>query len=190
MSDMPNVRLRAVYKIFGAQSGQMMDHVREVVSKEALLSDHSHVLGLQDVNFDMKADEITVVMGLSGSGRSTLIRHPYRLIEPTAGEVLLHGKDITALSRTALRDMRRKNMAMVFQKFALLPHRTVLQDTATALAVQGASAADQAAGFRQRNQPCAGPARGIHHAGRCDDGWRRRRPGRRYAGKSACAIRR
>lgn len=138
MTDMPKVRLRGVYKIFGTKSEEMMELVRAGMRKNDLLEQHGHVLGLQDINVDMQAGEITVVMGLSGSGKSTLIRHLNRLIEPTAGEILLDGEDVTALSVEALRDARRQKMAMVFQKFALLPHRTVLQNAATALAVQGA----------------------------------------------------
>ena len=138
MTDMPKVRLSGVYKIFGPRDKQMMQHVNAGVGKEQLLADHGHVLGLQDINVDMQAGEITVVMGLSGSGKSTLIRHLNRLIEPTAGEILLDGEDVMALSEDSLRRMRQQKMAMVFQKFALLPHRTVLQNAATALAVQGA----------------------------------------------------
>lgn len=137
MNDTPKVRLRGVYKIFGARDSQMMEYVRNGVGKEELLNDHGHVLGLQDINVDMMAGDITVVMGLSGSGKSTLIRHLNRLIEPTAGEILLDGIDVTSLSETDLREMRRKKMAMVFQKFALLPHRTVMQNTCTALDING-----------------------------------------------------
>lgn len=143
MTNMPKVRLRGVYKIFGARDQRMMEHVRNGVGKEELLADHGHVLGLQDINVDMQAGEITVVMGLSGSGKSTLIRHLNRLIEPTAGEILVDGQDVTALSQDDLREMRRQKMAMVFQKFALLPHRTVLQNTSMALAVQGSTPEDQ-----------------------------------------------
>lgn len=143
MTDMPKVRLRGVYKIFGSRSAQMMTHVRAGVGKEQLLADYGHVLGLQDINVDMQAGEITVVMGLSGSGKSTLIRHLNRLIEPTAGEILVDGEDVMKLSEGALRRMRQRKMAMVFQKFALLPHRTVLQNAATALAIQGADRAQQ-----------------------------------------------
>ncbi len=149
MNDMPKVRLRGVYKIFGPRGGQMMKHVHNGVGKDALLADHGHVLGLQDINVDMQEGEITVVMGLSGSGKSTLIRHLNRLIKPTAGKILLDGQDVTALSQTDLREARRAKMAMVFQKFALLPHRTVLQNTAMALAVQGADAATQEAEARK-----------------------------------------
>ncbi|MBV7395747.1 quaternary amine ABC transporter ATP-binding protein [Mameliella sediminis] len=138
MSDTaPKIRLRGLYKIFGARPEEMMRHVREGVGKAELLDRHKHVLGLQDINVDMQKGETTVVMGLSGSGKSTLIRHLNRLIEPTAGEILVDGQDVTKLSQAGLRQLRQQTMSMVFQKFALLPHRTVLQNAAMALQVQG-----------------------------------------------------
>ena len=143
MTTEPKVQLRGVYKIFGPRAAAMMTHIHNGVGKDKLLADHGHVLGLQDINVDMQASEITVVMGLSGSGKSTLIRHLNRLIDPTAGEILVDGEDITTLSDAGLRHLRQQKMAMVFQKFALLPHRTVSQNAATALAVQGADAATQ-----------------------------------------------
>ena len=114
-----------------------MDHIRAGMDKPTLLETHAHVLGLQDINVDMQAGEITVVMGLSGSGKSTLIRHLNRLIDPTAGEILVDGQDVMQLSEAGLRDIRQSKMSMVFQKFALLPHRTVLQNAGMALAVRG-----------------------------------------------------
>ena len=137
MTDQPKVRLRGLYKIFGARDKDMMEHVQAGMGKPELLEAHGHVLGLQDINVDMQAGEITVVMGLSGSGKSTLIRHLNRLIDPTAGEILIDGVDVMALSDADLRVERQKKMSMVFQKFALLPHRTVLQNAAMALEVQG-----------------------------------------------------
>ena len=134
---MPKIALRGLYKIFGPDDAAMMAHVRGGMGKVDLLEQHKHVLGLQDIWVDMQPGEITVVMGLSGSGKSTLIRHLNRLIEPTAGEILLDGEDVTRLGADALRQLRQKRMSMVFQKFALLPHRTVLQNAATALEVQG-----------------------------------------------------
>ena len=131
------VSLRGLYKIFGPADKAMMPHVKAGMGKAELLEKHRHVLGLQDINVDMQAAEITVVMGLSGSGKSTLIRHLNRLIEPTAGEILIDGQDVTKLKPTALRQIRQQKMSMVFQKFALLPHRTVLQNAAMALEVQG-----------------------------------------------------
>ena len=114
-----------------------MQHVRAGMGKPELLEQHKHVLGLQDINVDMQAGEITVVMGLSGSGKSTLIRHLNRLIDPTAGEIIVDGIDVMGLSDDVLRKMRQEKMSMVFQKFALLPHRSVLQNAAMALEVQG-----------------------------------------------------
>ena len=130
------VSIRSLYKIFGPRDGDMMDFVRRGMGKAELLDQHKHVLGLQDINVDMQAGEITVVMGLSGSGKSTLIRHLNRLIEPTAGEVLIDGQDVLKLNENDLRDLRRKKMSMVFQKFALLPHRTVIENAMMPLLVQ------------------------------------------------------
>lgn len=137
MTKTPKVSLRGLYKIFGAKDQDMMQYVRAGLGKPELLEQHQHVLGLQDINVDMQAGEITVVMGLSGSGKSTLIRHLNRLIDPTAGEILVDGADIMKLNRAELRKLRQRHMSMVFQKFALLPHRTVLQNAALALEVQG-----------------------------------------------------
>ncbi|WP_298437687.1 glycine betaine/L-proline ABC transporter ATP-binding protein [uncultured Jannaschia sp.] len=133
----PQVRIDGLYKIFGPQSKAMMTQVRGGMGKPELLAEHNHVLGLQNIDVDMWAGEITVVMGLSGSGKSTLIRHLNLLIEPTAGVVEVDGVDVTSLNEEDLREMRRKKMSMVFQKFALLPHRTVLGNAAMPLEVQG-----------------------------------------------------
>lgn len=137
MAQEPKVRLRGLYKIFGPRDKDVLPHVRDGgMGKDELLARHKHVLGLQDINVDMQAGEITVVMGLSGSGKSTLIRHLNRLIDPTAGEILIDGIDVMGLSEEELREARQTKMSMVFQKFALLPHRTVLQNAATALKVR------------------------------------------------------
>lgn len=143
MTSMPKVRLSGLYKIFGAHPEAMLEEVKNGVGKDELLADHKHVLGLSDINVDMQAGEITVVMGLSGSGKSTLIRHLNRLIEPTGGEILVDGEDVMKLSVTDLRNLRQNKMSMVFQKFALLPHRTVLQNAAMALSIQNADKAHQ-----------------------------------------------
>ncbi len=145
MANEPKVRLRGLYKIFGARDKEVLQHVKGGMGKEDLLEQYGHVLGLQDINVDMQAGEITVVMGLSGSGKSTLIRHLNRLIEPTDGEILVDGIDVMGLSETELRETRQTKMSMVFQKFALLPHRTVVQNAAMSLAVRGADEATQQA---------------------------------------------
>jgi len=138
----PKIRIRNLYKIFGSRPKDMMSHVQKGMSKATLLSTHDHVLGLQDINVDMQAGKITVIMGLSGSGKSTLIRHFNRLIDPTAGEILIDGEDIMDLPKEDLRKLRQTKMSMVFQKFALFPHRTVVQNAALALQIRGVNEAE------------------------------------------------
>ncbi len=139
MSTKPKVSLRGLFKIFGANGKEALQHVKNGMGKEDLLAQHQHVLGLQDINVDMQAGEITVVMGLSGSGKSTLIRHLNRLIDPTDGEIWVDGEDVMKLNEDELCKIRQDKMSMVFQKFALLPHRTVLQNAGMALKVRGES---------------------------------------------------
>ena len=137
LKNTPKIKLRGLFKIFGADDKSVLPHVQNGMSKEELLEKHKHVLGLQSIDVDMQAGEITVVMGLSGSGKSTLIRHLNRLIEPTAGEIVVDGEDVTQLSQADLRTLRQEKMSMVFQKFALLPHRTVQQNAAMSLTYVG-----------------------------------------------------
>lgn len=137
MSQEIKISIQHLYKIFGDDPETAIEHVRAGTGKADLLEQYAHVLGLQDINVDIVAGKITVIMGLSGSGKSTLIRHLNRLIEPTAGEVIVDGEDVLAYSEEQLRQLRREKMSMVFQKFALLPHRTVLENAATPLIVRG-----------------------------------------------------
>lgn len=139
------VAVKDLYKIFGDDPDGMMQKVREGVSKADLMDQYGHVLGLSDINVDMHEGEITVIMGLSGSGKSTLIRHLNRLIEPTSGEVLLDGQDILKFDLEQMQDLRRSRMSMVFQKFALFPHRTVAENAALAMETRGDSEAEQKA---------------------------------------------
>lgn len=132
----PKVAIRNLYKLFGPRDREKVALVKAGLSKADLLEHHNHVLGLSDINIDMQAGEITVIMGLSGSGKSTLIRHLNRLIEPTSGEILVDGQDVMKLARADLRALRQERMSMVFQKFALLPHRTVLQNAEMPLAIR------------------------------------------------------
>ena len=133
----PMVRMRGLYKIFGERGKGVLHHVQSGMGKEELLARHGHVLGLNNINVDMQAGEITVVMGLSGSGKSTLIRHLNRLIEPTVGEIIVQGEDVMGLSADGLRKARQEKMSMVFQKFALLPHKTILKNAGMPLSVRG-----------------------------------------------------
>ena len=137
MSAKIKISIKSLYKIFGSNPEAHLDQVKQGMGKPELMEQHSHVLGLQDINVDMRDGEVTVIMGLSGSGKSTLIRHLNRLIEPTAGEILIDGEDVMKLSELELRKMRQTRMSMVFQKFALLPHKTVLENVGMALAIQG-----------------------------------------------------
>ena len=131
------VSIRNLYKIFGPDPLAALEKVRGGMGKPELLKTTRHVLGLSNINVDIMEGRITVIMGLSGSGKSTLIRHLNRLIEPTAGEILVDGEDILSWNEARLRQLRRKTMSMVFQKFALLPHRTVLENAGMALATRG-----------------------------------------------------
>ncbi|SFJ75880.1 quaternary amine ABC transporter ATP-binding protein [Celeribacter neptunius] len=134
------VSIRDLYKIFGDDPGKALGHVRDGMSKPDLMDQHGHALGLNNINLDIPAKGIQVIMGLSGSGKSTLIRHLNRLIEPTSGEIWIDGEDVLAMDATKLRDLRRFKMSMVFQKFGLLPHRTVLENAMYGLEIQGVAA--------------------------------------------------
>ncbi|WHA43679.1 quaternary amine ABC transporter ATP-binding protein [Agrobacterium larrymoorei] len=131
------IEIRNLYKIFGANPEKHVEAVRNGLTKSELNARHGHVLGLRDINIDIPSGCIQVIMGLSGSGKSTLIRHINRLIDPTAGEVLVDGVDVVKMAPKELREFRRHQTAMVFQKFALLPHRNVLDNTIYGLEVQG-----------------------------------------------------
>ena len=142
MSDTIKISIRNLYKIFGDDPKEALAHVHAGTSKADLLERHRHVLGLKDINVDMREGEITVIMGLSGSGKSTLIRHINRLIEPTAGHVEIDGEDVLGFDKARLRALRREKLSMVFQKFALLPHRTVAENAGTTLKVRGIAKRD------------------------------------------------
>ncbi|MFT4727717.1 MAG: glycine betaine/proline transport system ATP-binding protein [Granulosicoccus sp.] len=131
------VVIRNLFKIFGDNPKMGLEHVRNGLGKNDLLEQHGQVLGLRDINVHMGEGQVTVIMGLSGSGKSTLIRHLNRLIEPTAGEILVDGQDVMTYTKKQLKELRQSQMSMVFQKFALLPHRTVLQNAGMAMRIRG-----------------------------------------------------
>ncbi|WP_104493529.1 quaternary amine ABC transporter ATP-binding protein [Paracoccus denitrificans] len=139
----PDIEIRSLFKIFGADGAAYVEAVKQGMSKKELNARHRHVLGLRDINLTMHGGCIQVIMGLSGSGKSTLIRHINRLIEPTAGEVVIAGTDVVKMTQKELLDFRRYKTAMVFQKFGLLPHRTVFENTVYGLEVRGLSAREQ-----------------------------------------------
>ena len=131
------IKIESLYKIFGTNPQMGMEHVKNGVGKDELLSKYSHVLGLQDINLNVQEKSIQVIMGLSGSGKSTLIRHINRLIEPTAGKITVEDQDVMAYNKNALRNFRRQKTAMVFQRFALMPHMTVIKNVSLGLEMQG-----------------------------------------------------
>lgn len=143
MADPIGIEIRNLFKIFGPHGASHVAAVRAGLSKQELKERHNHVLGLKDINISIPAGAIQVVMGLSGSGKSTLIRHINRLVDPTSGEIMIDGQDVVKMSPEALREFRRHKTAMVFQKFALLPHRTVLDNAAYGLEVQGIGEQDR-----------------------------------------------
>jgi len=142
MPEGAKIAVSDLVKVFGPDPAAMLPRVRDGMGKVELLERHGHVLGLGPVTLNVNAGQVHMVMGLSGSGKSTLIRHINRLIEPTAGRVLVDGLDILALPPGDLRAFRRKRASMVFQRFALHPHRTVLGNVAYGLRVQGLPRAD------------------------------------------------
>ncbi len=130
------ISIKNLYKIFGPRPKQMIKFVEDGGGKKELLVEHGHVLGLNNVNVDIEARCVQVIMGLSGSGKSTLIRHINRLIEPTSGEIIVDDQNVLAMSDNDLRDFRRFRASMVFQKFALLPHRTIFDNVFYGLKIQ------------------------------------------------------
>ena len=131
------IGIESLYKIFGPRPQAVLAAVQQGMSKQELLEKHNHVLGLRDINVDVSAREISVIMGLSGSGKSTLIRHINRLIEPTSGRIVVNGRDVLAMTREELIEIRRHSVSMVFQKFGLHVHKTVTENAAYGLAIQG-----------------------------------------------------
>lgn len=132
--------LESITKIFGPRPGRALEQLDEGMAPDDLLSVTGHVAALRNVDLTIADGENTVIMGLSGSGKSTLVRIINRLIEPTRGRVVLDNMDVTALAPADLRALRRDRIAMVFQHFALLPHRTVLDNAAYGLEIRGVPA--------------------------------------------------
>ena len=130
------IEIKNLYKIFGPNPSALIEKVNNGVSKDQLLEEHKHVLGLNNINLNIADHSLQVIMGLSGSGKSTLIRHINRLIEPTSGEMIVDGQDVLTLSQSELLEFRKNKTAMVFQKFALLPHKTVLQNVSFGLFIK------------------------------------------------------
>ncbi|GAA0136772.1 glycine/proline betaine ABC transporter ATP-binding protein OpuAA [Paenibacillus sp. YSY-4.3] len=131
----PILEVKQVTKLFGSNAEQGLQLLQQGQTKEQL-ADRGITVGVNRVSLDIRQGEIFVIMGLSGSGKSTLVRMLNRLIEPTSGQILIHGQDLLKMNKTQLRKIRQKSISMVFQKFALFPHRTVLQNVEYGLEIQ------------------------------------------------------
>jgi len=134
---MSKIEIDSVSKIFGDDPVTIVPLLDEDMSKSDILEKHEHVVGLRKVSLNIEAGEIFVIMGLSGSGKSTLIRHLNRLIDPTSGAIRIDGIDIMSVDMKELQHLRQTKLSMVFQRFALMPHRTVLENVAYGLEVRG-----------------------------------------------------
>ncbi|MBT4242749.1 MAG: ATP-binding cassette domain-containing protein, partial [Planktomarina temperata] len=137
MTSQPVVEISNVWKIFGSRAQEALRAVRESgLSKAEALSEFNAVVGVADVSLSVSRGEIFCIMGLSGSGKSTLVRHFNRLLEPTAGQIMVEGIDVMALGQRELQTFRNQKIGMVFQNFALMPHRSVLDNVAMPLEIR------------------------------------------------------
>lgn len=139
MSATQKILCKNVWKVFGPHPERTLASIDRGLSRAEVQEQTGHVVAVKDVSFEVQTGECFVVMGLSGSGKSTLVRCLSRLIEPTAGEVIIDGEDITKMPRKALLELRRRKMAMVFQHFGLFPHRKIIDNISYGLEVQGMS---------------------------------------------------
>ena len=135
--------VKNLFKIFGSRPDAAMKLLAKGEDKDSIFAKTGQTAGVVDANFAVEAGEIFVIMGLSGSGKSTLVRLLNRLIEPTAGEILIDGRDIAKMTSEELLDLRRRDMSMVFQSFALMPHLSVVQNAAFGLEIAGVGAEDR-----------------------------------------------
>ena len=133
---MAKIEVKNIYKIFGPSPEQVLPKVQAGSNKEEILEETGHTVGLDDVSISIEEGETFVCMGLSGSGKSTLIRHINRLIDPTSGEVFVEGTDVLKLNQIDLLEFRKQTMSMVFQRFGLFPHKTVVDNVAYGLEIQ------------------------------------------------------
>ena len=133
---MSKIEVNNIYKIFGPKAEQVLPMVKDGASKDQVLEETGHTVGLDNVSLSIEEGEIFVCMGLSGSGKSTLIRHINRLIDPTSGEVIVNNVDVCSLDEKEILDFRKKTMSMVFQRFGLFPHKTIIENVAYGLEIQ------------------------------------------------------
>ena len=134
---MSKIEIKNVYKIFGNTPSEVLPMVKDGAKKEEVLEKTGHTVGLDDVTLSIEEGETFVCMGLSGSGKSTLIRHLNRLIDPTDGDIIIDGTNIMELDEQQLIDFRKHELSMVFQRFGLFPHKTVIENIGYGLEIQG-----------------------------------------------------
>lgn len=132
----PIIEVEKLTKVFGRNPRQAIDMLDRGMSKEEILNKTGQTVGVNQASFSVAAGEIFVIMGLSGSGKSTLVRLINRIIEPTSGKILIDGENLSTMNKEALRQVRRKKLSMVFQSFALFPHRTILENAEFGLEIQ------------------------------------------------------
>ena len=140
---MSKIEIENVYKIFGNTPSEVLPMVKEGASKEEVLEKTGHTVGLDNVSLSIEEGETFVCMGLSGSGKSTLIRHLNRLIDPTDGDIFVDGNNIMELDEQQLIDFRKHELSMVFQRFGLFPHKTVIENIGYGLEIQGKEAEER-----------------------------------------------
>ena len=140
---MSKIEIKNVYKIFGNTPSEVLPMVKEGASKEEVLEKTGHTVGLDNVTLSIEEGETFVCMGLSGSGKSTLIRHLNRLIDPTDGDIFVDGNNIMELDEQQLIDFRKHQLSMVFQRFGLFPHKTVIENIGYGLEIQGKEAEER-----------------------------------------------
>jgi len=134
---MSKIEIKNVYKIFGNSPTEVLPMVKNGANKEEVLEKTGHTVGLDNVSLSIEEGETFVCMGLSGSGKSTLIRHLNRLIDPTDGDIIVDGTNIMELDEQQLIDFRKHELSMVFQRFGLFPHKTVIENVSYGLEIQG-----------------------------------------------------
>ena len=145
----PIIRVDSIWKVFGRNADQVLDPDNINKSKSEIQAELGAVIGLHDVSFEVHKGQTFVIMGLSGSGKSTMVRCLIRLIEPTAGSIVIDGDDVTAMTDKELMAFRRDKIAMVFQHYGLMPHRNVLENASWGLEVQGIHESERHARTRE-----------------------------------------
>lgn len=166
--------IKNIYKVFGPETDIAMKMLEDGAHKDEVFEKTGHTVGVFDASFSVNKGEIFVIMGLSGSGKSTLVRLLNRLIEPTAGTITLNHRDITRLGDKDLLDVRRREMSMVFQSFALMPHMTVLENAAFGLEISGVSEQERKARAQEALEQVGLGEHGASYPGQLSGGMQQR----------------